>query len=113
MRSLRVFLCSPGDVAEERELARRIIERFQLRYKDRLELILTAWEDLPMSETRTFQDQIPRSIDYDVVVAILWNRLGSPLPDHYKRPDGRAYESGTVYELELALGGRPDGQRPS
>ena len=38
----------------------------------------------------------------DIVVGILWARIGTPLPLDKARPDGRRYESGTVYELETA-----------
>ena len=38
----------------------------------------------------------------DIVVGILWARIGTPLPFDKARPDGRRYESGTVYELETA-----------
>jgi hypothetical protein len=49
----------------------------------------------------------------DIVVGILWARIGTPLPLDKARPDGRRYESGTVYELETAaeayrLRGTPD-----
>ncbi|HLN08812.1 MAG TPA: AAA family ATPase, partial [Xanthobacteraceae bacterium] len=38
----------------------------------------------------------------DIVVGILWARIGTVLPLDKVRPDGRCYESGTVYELETA-----------
>jgi hypothetical protein len=38
----------------------------------------------------------------DIVGGILWVRIGTPLPLDMARPDGRRYESGTVYELETA-----------
>ena len=47
---------------------------------------------------RTFQDQIPATSEFDVVICILWSRLGTPL----NAPDGKQYPSGTDYEVESA-----------
>jgi hypothetical protein len=51
-----------------------------------------------MRHHATFQNQIPPTSDFDVVVCILWSRLGTPLIE----PDGKRYASGTEYELASA-----------
>ena len=51
---------------------------------------------------------------FDLVVGILWKRVGSELPpDRFSRPDGSPYESGTVYEIETALDASRRSGRPS
>jgi len=71
------------------------------------------WENEPLVATANFQEQIIRPSDTDVVIAILWSRLGTRLPKGYVRPDGTRYESGTEYEFEEAMegfrkNGKPD-----
>ena len=39
MKKIKIFISSPGDVAEEREKAREVIRRLQRRYLGRLELV--------------------------------------------------------------------------
>jgi hypothetical protein len=41
------------------------------------------------------------------VIVILWSRMGTPLPDSYRKPDGTPYDSGTEWEFLDALQGKP------
>jgi tetratricopeptide (TPR) repeat protein len=102
---LRFFISSPGDVFEERALAGRVIERLQSEYIGRVVLEPVLWEHEPLVATATFQAQIVKPSETDVVIAILWSRLGTPLPKQFTRPDGSRYESGTEYEFEEAIAG--------
>ena len=113
MRTLRFFISSPGDVFEERALAGRVIERLQSEYIGRVVLEPVLWEHEPLVATSTFQEQIVKPSDTDVVIAILWSRLGTRLPAQFTRADGSRYESGTEYEFEEAMegfrrNGKPD-----
>jgi tetratricopeptide (TPR) repeat protein len=113
VRTLRIFISSPGDVFEERALAGRVIERLQSEYIGRVILEPVIWEHEPLVATATFQAQIVKPSETDVVIAILWSRLGTPLPKQFARPDGTRYESGTEYEFEEAMegfrkNGKPD-----
>src|SRR5262249_22579606 len=64
--------------------------------------------------SRTFQEQIASTADFDLVIAILWKRIGTELPpDFYHRADGSAFESGTVLEIESALESSTKDGRPS
>ena len=98
----RLFLSSPGDVEPEREAVERVIERInaELEPGERFELI--RWEKDYYTADQTFQDQIVKSSDCDIVICVFWKRLGSPLPDQYRRPDGTT-PTGTEFEFELAL----------
>jgi tetratricopeptide (TPR) repeat protein len=103
--TLRIFISSPGDVFEERTLAQRVIERVQAEFAGRAVLEPIFWEHEPLLATDTFQTQISRPSDADVMIAILWSRLGTRLPRDFTRKDGSRYESGTEFEFEDAVEG--------
>lgn len=102
MESISIFISSPGDVDEERRLTGRVIERFQYEFGQQVELDAVFWEHEPLRATASFQEQIPRPSTMDIVVFILWSRLGTRLPSHITRPDGTMYASGTEFEFEDA-----------
>lgn len=113
LKTLQVFISSPGDVYEERTIANRVIDRLQSEYTGRLVLEPVLWEHEPLVATSTFQQQIVKPSETDVVIAILWSRLGTKLPKDFTRPDGSRYNSGTEYEFEEAIegfrkNGKPD-----
>jgi tetratricopeptide (TPR) repeat protein len=113
LKTLRFFISSPGDVFEERALASRVIERLQGEFIGRVVLEPVLWEHEPLVATSTFQHQIVKPSDTDVVVSILWSRLGTKLPEQFRREDGSRYDSGTEYEFEEAIegfrrNGKPD-----
>ncbi len=99
---LRVFISSPGDVGEERRLAGRVLDRLALEFQGRVRLEPLFWEHEPLRATATFQEEISLPSESDVVVVILWSRLGTRLPPHIVREDGTRYGSGTEFEFEDA-----------
>ena len=104
MKTLRIFVCSPGDVVEERTLAYRVIERLRSEFAGRLVIEPVLWEHEPLLATASFQSQIVRPSETDIVISIFWSRLGTPLPTEFVRDDGTHYQSGTEYEFEEAVG---------
>jgi hypothetical protein len=100
--TLRIFISSPGDVPVERDSAADVVARLQEEFVHYAVLEPFFWEDEPARATETFQSQFPEASGMDIVVGILWARIGTPLALDKTRPDGRRYESGTVYELETA-----------
>src|SRR6516162_6502674 len=100
--TLRIFVSSPGDVPVERGRAADVVARLREEFVHYAALESFFWEDEPALATDTFQSQFPEASGMDIVVGILWARIGTPLPQDKTRPDGRRYESGTVYELETA-----------
>ena len=112
MTPLRIFISSPGDVAQERAVARRVLGRVQAAYAGRVTLEPVLWEQEPLLATASFQAQIVRPSQADIVVAVVWSRLGTPLPDTVLRPDGSRYRSGTEFEIEDALAGARASGRP-
>jgi tetratricopeptide (TPR) repeat protein len=105
MRDISIFISSPGDVAEERLIAARVIERLAHRFAERAVLKPCFWEHLPLQASAHFQPQIPKPSHFDVMVMMLWARLGTRLPEEMIRPDGTRYESGTEFEFEDAMQG--------
>src|SRR5713226_2941827 len=93
--ALRVFISSPGDVAE-------VLRRLQSEFEGRGVVEAVDWEHEPLLATASFQEQIPLPSQCDVVVSILWTRLGTRLPARFHRPDGSCYASGTEFEFEDA-----------
>ena len=100
--ALRVFISSPGDVAEERVVVGQVLRRLQSEFEDRGAVEPVDWEHEPLLATASFQEQIPLPSQCDVVVSILWTRLGTRLPARIHRPDGSCYASGTEFEFEDA-----------
>jgi hypothetical protein len=69
---------------------------------------IAGWEHEPMLASGHFQDAVEPPSKFDIVILILWSRLGTPLPPHtpardYVGIDGRAPVTGTEWEYEDAL----------
>ena len=107
--AIRIFISSPADVRPERLKAEQIIARLdrEFTYHFRVEAVL--WEREPLVAAHHFQD--PENISpprgTDIVVVILWSRLGVPLPEDKFRGaiSGRCPVTGTEWEFEDALAG--------
>lgn len=102
--TIRIFFSSPGDVKMERETAKRIVDRLQGEIGDRMVLEPYFWEHEVMVATKDYQENIPEMDGFDIVVCVLWSRLGTPLhPNRHPRPGGGFFESGTEYEFFTAM----------
>ncbi|MFA4985490.1 MAG: hypothetical protein WC712_02800 [Candidatus Brocadiia bacterium] len=84
-------------------MARRVISRLSKTFAEVVKLEPLFWEHEPILAVDTFQTQIPDPAETDIVVAILWSRLGTRLPPQIHRTDGSQYSSGTEYEIERAI----------
>ena len=83
----RIFLASPGDVRDERELARAVIEQIRLEraFRERVNLEIIAWDQpgvaVAMEAGLTPQEAIKRGLpqpsECDLVFVILWSRMGN------------------------------------
>jgi len=111
--TLRIFLASPGDVADERGLARRVMASLPKEPAFRGQVVLeeVSWDNpgaaIPLPAHLTPQDAIKQGIptpaECDVVLVILWSRMGTPLPIAYAKQDGSRYLSGTEWEYLAAI----------
>ena len=80
-RRVRVFLASPGDVAEERKLALEVIDKLrnEFRYKDRVKFETVAWDqpgagvaqDAALTPQAAIARGLPKPSECDVVVILL------------------------------------------
>ena len=61
------------------------------------------WEYQRVGPDADYQGQIPNTAEFDLVICILWSRLGSPFAPTLKMPDGSPPNSGTEYEIAWAL----------
>lgn len=104
MKKLRIFISSPGDVQQERMIAKRVISDLGRIYRDYVILEPILWEDLPLEATGSFQGGIDYFLNQspiDIAVFILWSRLGTKLGSSFCREDGSEYNSGTEYEFDM------------
>ena len=91
----------------ERRRAILVIRKLAKEYARFLTIEPFLWEYEPMLANGHFQDVIEPPRDSDIVVVILWSRLGTPLPEateqaEYKGMDGRQPVTGTEWEFEDA-----------
>jgi hypothetical protein len=82
---IEIPIASPGDVKEEREAAREIVLELNRKYTRRHKIVLLPrmWEldatpQLGLDPQAAVNEQFIDSSD--ILVAILWTRLGSPTP---------------------------------
>jgi tetratricopeptide (TPR) repeat protein len=101
--TLKIFLSSPGDVAEERALAEFVFRRLANEVADVVRLTVVMWEHEPLFGHTGFQQQIERPSSCDLVVTILWSRLGSRLPADFAFVKGELAPTGTEFEIQDAL----------
>ena len=130
MRAIRVFVSSAGDVQKERILADRVIRSIAAEFNIRVSasesnfqclaeensepktepenqgaLVLCPcfWEYERLRPNAGYRGKIPNTAGFDLVICILWSRLGA-LPEATLRlPNGSAPGSGTEYEITWAL----------
>ncbi|MGB6541654.1 MAG: SUMF1/EgtB/PvdO family nonheme iron enzyme [Xanthobacteraceae bacterium] len=103
-RILRVFISSPSDVRPERLVAERVVARLgrEFAYHFRVEPVM--WEREPLVASAHFQENITRPRDTDIVVVVLWSRLGVALPvTTFPGPLTSKPVTGTEWEFEDAL----------
>ena len=106
MKTIRIFISSPGDVRQERKIAHKVITELNSQFAKYLHIEVLMWENFPLTADSTFQEGIDYFLKSDVIdfaVFILWSRMGTPLCRKFLRPDGTCYQSGTEYEFDMMM----------
>ena len=113
LRTFKLFVSSPGDVMIERRRVENVVSRLNGEFAGVARIEAIRWETEFYQAYSTFQAQIPRSTDCDLVIGILKWRLGTELPRDFgeKLPDGQPYPSGTAYEILTAIEKRQKGAK--
>jgi formylglycine-generating enzyme required for sulfatase activity len=114
---LRIFISSPGDVSQERAAAEDLLKSelpYDPAFRDRVSIEVVSWSDryapVPMALGKSPQTSVNKfrrkPSECNIVILILWSRLGTPLKiDEFNKDNGDAYQSGTEWEYEDALRG--------
>src|SRR5262249_25453585 len=104
---------SPADVMTERERIGIVIDRVNEAFADLVKIEPVLWEHKHYGAHSGFQDQIAPAAGTDLVIAMFWSRLGTPLPETFARMEtGERYPSGTAYEVLTAIEARKKSDRP-
>jgi hypothetical protein len=115
MRPLKVFISSPVDVSSERSVVRRVLERLAIEYAYHFQIELVMSELEPMVATQTPQASMISPSSTDIVIVLLWSRLGTPLPkdarfsidSDSRQPTGTEWEFFDSHRAHRTTG-RPD-----
>ena len=103
-KKLKLFVSSPGDLVPERQAVQRVVARINGDYLGVVHFEVIRWEEKSYSARAGFQSQIVEATSCDLVIAMLYQRMGTPLPvEVAQRNDGSVFESGTAYEIETSL----------
>jgi len=127
-KTIRVLVCSTADVQKERNLAERLIRSIAAHFNvpvsasysnfQRLAegsagpesgspgaLVLCPFflEHQKSGSKGGRREGIPGTAEFDLVICILWSRLGPLLDPALRIPDGNSSGSGTEYEIARAL----------
>jgi WD40 repeat protein len=109
-QTIKLFVSSPSDVLAEREEVSHVVSRLESEFEG-IDFDVIRWEEGWYSAREGFQEQIAAPDKCDLVLLIVWKRLGSALPDSFSRNDGSS-RTGTEYEFEVAMEAALKGNLP-
>ena len=105
---VRIFVSSPSDLDHERALVKDIVEQLNQEYLPYFRLRAVLWEEEALSAVQSFQAGLLRPAECDIVLVMLWTRLGTPLADDpYGGMTGTEWEFVDAIEAS-ARHGRPE-----
>jgi AAA ATPase domain len=133
MRRIDIFVSSPEDVQKERSLVERTIRAVADEFSVPITVTYSNWlrEHIPLDKPavpsangsedgRTwlcpcfweygdteldedYREQIPNTGSYDLVISIIWSRLGTRLSNAFVMPDGSQPKVASEYEIGWVL----------
>ncbi|MBK9750066.1 MAG: hypothetical protein IPO91_25285 [Chloroflexi bacterium] len=116
---IRIFISSPGDLSEERRIIKSVIDdlNYSPHYQNKYKLIAYSYEgNIPPIAGEAPQIVVDRFLlqpDHaDVLVCILWLRMGTPTEGLINPETGAPYLSGTEYEFMTAYRANQVHNRP-
>jgi hypothetical protein len=109
---IRIFISSPADVAPEREIAGRVIQRLDREFARYFRVEGIRWEDEMWLAPSNVRDVVFRPDQADIAVFIFWARIGTPLPTQYAGALSGKVASGTEYEWEMVLASNQSSGKP-
>ena len=102
---VKIFVSSPSDVEHERAAVKDVVERLAQEYLPYFQMQAVLWEEEALTADRTFQAGLTQPEDCDIVLVILWTRLGSPLPEEpYRGMTGTEWEFVNAVEASARTG---------
>ena len=99
---VRVFVSSPSDLDHERALIKDIVDALAQEYLPYFRLQAVLWEEEALTAAVSFQAGLLRPAECEIVLVMLWTRLGTPLGD-----DPYGGMTGTEWEFVDAVQPRP------
>jgi WD40 repeat protein len=90
---VRIFVSSPSDLEHERALVKDVIEALAQEYLPYFSLQAVLWEEEALTAAQSFQAGLLRPSECEIVLVMLWTRLGTPLAeDPYEGMTGTEWE---------------------
>lgn len=107
-----IFISSPSDTRIERLRAEGVVDKLAREFSHYFLVKPVLWEREPLKATEHFQADL-KPHETDIVVVILWSRLGTPLPlDKFPGAMTGRQVTGTEFEFEDAFASYREQQRP-
>ncbi len=133
VRTIDIFVSSPEDVQKERSLVERVIRSIAaecgvpvtVNYSNWLRKVNPSdkvpvqntngsdegrtwlrpcfWEYQNSNLDKDYHEQIPNTGSYDLVISILWSKLGTKLSPAFIMPDGTTPKTPNEYEIAWVL----------
>jgi hypothetical protein len=133
MRRIDIFISSPEDVQAERILVERSIRSIAAEFSVPITVTYSNWQRRLSAEDKfaaqsvngceegkswlypcfweyqdfgldqDYRERIPNTGSYDLVVSILWSRLGTKISPAFVMPDGSRPQTANEYEIAWVL----------
>jgi WD40 repeat protein len=105
---VRIFVSSPSDLDHERAQVKDIVDQLAQEYLPYFKLQAVLWEEEALTAAQSFQAGLLHPSECELVLVMLWTRLGTPLADDpYGGMTGTEWEFVDAVESSARCG-RPE-----